>query len=416
MKIGILLWELDIAGGTQRQALCLARELSRMGDEVTVYCVKADSGKCYPELMSSLRVEVLKDCVGFEKAPTVPIPFVHRFTGNDLETRCNRRIADLLPQDLDLLNVHDTTVYSAAYFWKKRTGRPVVWMMNDLPWLLDCSWRRGRPWKVFLRLLDGKEWVRRRHCRYVRSFEFVLVLDRRERDRLSESAGKAAIPIVSGLDLDAFPFHPRPAPSAAEPFRILSNAIFFPHRRLEDIVAALEILHRRGIGFHWTHIGTDVRDLPYARRIYAEVARAGLSSFVDFLGEVPEDRLCSLFREVDAFLFPNAPQTWGLAVFQAMACGTPAIVSRGAGASEVLTHGKNALLVDPFSPAQIADAVQRLRENEELWKSLHVESRRFVEENIRWNLYAKSMKAVFMRATRACSPGGDAAVASGETQ
>jgi glycosyltransferase involved in cell wall biosynthesis len=137
--------------------------------------------------------------------------------------------------------------------------------------------------------------------------------------------------------------------------------------------------------------------MPYARRIYAEVARAGLSSFVDFLGEVPEDRLCSLFREADAFVFPNSPQTWGLAVFQAMACGTPAIVSRGAGASEVLTHGKNAILVDPFSPAQIADAVERLRENEGLWESLHVEGRRFVEENIRWDLYAERVREVFSR-------------------
>jgi len=397
MKIGILLWELDIAGGTQRQALCLARELSRMGDDVTVYCVKADSEKCYPELMSSLRVEVLRDRIGFDKTPTVPIPFVHRFTGNDLEARYNRRIADLLPQDLDLLNVHDTVVYPAAYFWKKRTGRPVVWMMNDIPWVLDCSWRRGRPWKVFLRLLDGKDLVRRRHCRYVRSFETVLVLDRRERDKLFESAGKEAIPVVSGLDLDAFPFHPRAAHTGAQPFRILSNAIFYPHRRLEDIVAALEILHRRGIGFHWTHIGTDLRDIPYARRIYAEVARAGLSSFVEFLGEVPEDRLLSGFREADVFLFPNSPQTWGLAVFQAMACGTPAIVSRGAGASEVLTHGKNAILVDPFSPAQIADAVELLRENAELWKSLHSEGRLFVEENIRWDLYSAQLREVFSR-------------------
>lgn len=396
MKIGILLWELDIAGGTQRQALCLARELSHMGDDVTVYCLKADPGKCYPEIMSSLRVEVLKDRVGYNEAATGPIPpFRQRFTGHDLETRYNRRIADLLPKDMDLLNVHDYTVYPAAYFWKKRTGRPVVWMMNDIPWLLDRSWRRGRPWKVFLRLLSGKEWVRRRHCAYVRSFESVLVLDQRDRDKLFESAGKESMLVASGLDLEAFPFHPRTAPLGDRPFRILSNAIFYPHRRLEDIVAALEILHRQGFDFHWTHIGTDVRDRLYAEQIYRDVARSGLSPFVEFQGEVPEDRLCSCFREADAFVFPNTPQSWGLAVFQAMASGTPVIVSRGSGAARLLTAGKNAILVDPFSPAQIADAIETLKKQGAFWQLLHVEGRRFVERHVRWDLYAKTLREVF---------------------
>lgn len=36
MRIGILLRELDVSGGTQRHALCLARALRRMGEDVSV--------------------------------------------------------------------------------------------------------------------------------------------------------------------------------------------------------------------------------------------------------------------------------------------------------------------------------------------------------------------------------------------
>jgi glycosyltransferase involved in cell wall biosynthesis len=63
-----------------------------------------------------------------------------------------------------------------------------------------------------------------------------------------------------------------------------------------------------------------------------------------------------------------------------------------------LTHGRNALLVDPFSPRQIAEAVEELARNDHLWESLHREGRRFVEETIRWDRYAESVMEIFLQA------------------
>jgi glycosyltransferase involved in cell wall biosynthesis len=75
-----------------------------------------------------------------------------------------------------------------------------------------------------------------------------------------------------------------------------------------------------------------------------------------------------------------------------MACGTPAIVSKGAGASEVLTDGVDSLLVDPARPELIADAVRRLAGAPNEWERISAAGRRFVEENIRWDVYAMKMK------------------------
>jgi len=396
MKIGILLRELDVSGGTQRQAICLARELRRLGDEVTVFGLQVDVGRCFPELIKGLTVVPLLDYASnMAKTPWLLKAF-GRFSGKGPAFLAARRMAENLPGDLDILNVHEYEAYLAAIYWKRLTRKPIVWMMNDFPEELYPQWNAKRPWRRVERLIDGKAWETRLRRDMVREFDKVLALSKMEGRKFAREIGIAPETVVSGLDIDAFAFKPRTAPDRG-PLRLFSNALLYPHRRMEDIVDAAMILVDRGIDFSWVHAGDMSRAPSYAAKIRRRIADAGLSERVRLLGSVSEVRLVSEFRNADVFLFPNTPQSWGLAVFQAMACGTPVIVSRGAGASEVLTHHKNALLVDPCSPGQIADAVDRLRADHALWDSLHREGRKFVEENIRWDLYAARMREIFTR-------------------
>jgi glycosyltransferase involved in cell wall biosynthesis len=122
------------------------------------------------------------------------------------------------------------------------------------------------------------------------------------------------------------------------------------------------------------------------------VKSAGIAEHCRFLGKVSDAEMVKMYQAADVFVFPNSPQTWGLAVFEAMACGTPVVVSRGAGASEVLTDGVNGYLVDPASPDQMAAAIRRIAENPADWVRLSREGRRFVEENITWVQYGRKMR------------------------
>lgn len=399
MRVGILLRELDVSGGTQRQAICLARELGRMGDDVTIFGLQVDVSRCFPDLMKGLRVVSLADCVR-GRSGTAWLPTAcRRFSGNGPAFLAARRIAQDLPGDLDVLNVHEYEAYLAAIYWKRLTRRPIVWMMNDLPAELSRQWDPRRPWRRVERLLDGKAWETRLRRKMVREIDKVLALSHMEGEKYTREIGIATETVVSGLDIDFFAFKPRTAPDR-RPLRLFSNAMLYPHRRMEDIVDAAMTLVDRGIDFSWVHAGDMARAPSYAAKVRRRIAEAGLEGRTSLLGGVSDARLVAEFREADIFLFPNTPQSWGLAVFQAMACGTPVIVSRGAGASEVLTHGKNALLVDPCSPGQIADGVERLLTEHSLWDSLHREGRRFVEENIRWDLYAARMREIFRRMVR----------------
>ena len=50
MNIAIVLWEANIKGGTQRQALELANNLQAIGHHVDVFAYYYNIEKCYTEL------------------------------------------------------------------------------------------------------------------------------------------------------------------------------------------------------------------------------------------------------------------------------------------------------------------------------------------------------------------------------
>ena len=78
-----------------------------------------------------------------------------------------------------------------------------------------------------------------------------------------------------------------------------------------------------------------------------------------------------------------------------MSCGTPTIVSKGCGASEVLEDMETSLLINPFSPNEIAQKIILLKNNPNLVKKISRRGRIFVENNILWEKYTNNMLKIF---------------------
>jgi glycosyltransferase involved in cell wall biosynthesis len=267
-------------------------------------------------------------------------------------------------------------------------------MMNDFPGAAIPSRRfRSNFLDGLFNSVTGKRWIRQWYRNAVRRLDKVVVLDDRiSRRYLEELFQVLPVIIRSGLDLQKFRWEPRPSYRGGRPFALVSNGILLPHRRLEDIAEAVAILAKEGFDAVWSHSGTAELHPGYAGFVLGRVKELGISGRCNFLGKVSDKDLVESYRSADAFVFPNSPQTWGLAVFEAMACGTPVVVSRGAGASEVLTDGVDSLLVDPAHPDQIAEAVRRLAGDPAEWERFSGAGRKFVEENIRWDIYAAKMR------------------------
>jgi glycosyltransferase involved in cell wall biosynthesis len=98
------------------------------------------------------------------------------------------------------------------------------------------------------------------------------------------------------------------------------------------------------------------------------IQRNRVTESVYFAGRVPEAQLPSLYRSAEALVFASLYEGFGLPVLEAMACGTPVITSNTTALPEVA--GDAAVLVDPTSVDQIAEAMGRINRDSSLRKSL----------------------------------------------
>ena len=95
--------------------------------------------------------------------------------------------------------------------------------------------------------------------------------------------------------------------------------------------------------------------------IFQRVKELGLGTRVLFPGYVSEADLPSLYTLAEVFAFPSLYEGFGLPPLEAMACGTPVVVSRASSLPEVV--GEAGCLVDPLSVEEIAGALQGLLES-----------------------------------------------------
>lgn len=96
---------------------------------------------------------------------------------------------------------------------------------------------------------------------------------------------------------------------------------------------------------------------------FAEIATGlGIGERVRFLP--PTNQIARFYAAADAFVFPTTYDAFGMVVLEAMAMGCPVIVSRDAGAAELIDDGRDGLLLDdPFDPRQSAAYLRRLEED-----------------------------------------------------
>ncbi len=85
---------------------------------------------------------------------------------------------------------------------------------------------------------------------------------------------------------------------------------------------------------------------------------------VIILGWVEEDDLPYIFNKARAFVLPSLYEGFGIPVLQAMACGTPTLISDIEVLHEVAQD--SALFFDRFSPVDLSEKIEVILNNEEL--------------------------------------------------
>lgn len=149
---------------------------------------------------------------------------------------------------------------------------------------------------------------------------------------------------------------------------ILCVGTIEPRKNITGLLRAFNLLRKNygatdtvlalagGTGWLYDEVTTTVHEL-------------GLTDSVRFLGRVSDEALHKLYVGARCHVHPAYYEGFGLPPLEAMACGTPTIVSNVSSLPEVVQDA--ALLVDPKSDEEIAVAMNRLLTDD----GLHAEMR-----------------------------------------
>lgn len=145
-----------------------------------------------------------------------------------------------------------------------------------------------------------------------------------------------------------------------EKYKLPENYLFYPaqfwqHKNHENLLKAVSILKNRGENVFLVLSGSKKN---YYDNIVQLINSLDLNDNVKILGYVPNEDMCSLYRNAFALVFVSLIGPTNIPPLEAMLLGCPVICSNKYAMPEQI--GDAGLLIDPNDPEDIAKKIQRL--------------------------------------------------------
>jgi glycosyltransferase involved in cell wall biosynthesis len=116
-----------------------------------------------------------------------------------------------------------------------------------------------------------------------------------------------------------------------------------------------------------------------------------LEKNVTFLGKVNSSQARKLYSSADCFVMPSLSEPFGLVALEAIAHGTPVVISKQSGVSEVVGHG---FKVDFWDTDKMADCVLTILREQPLAMQLRSEAPKSLS-HLRWERQAGHVRSVY---------------------
>lgn len=138
-------------------------------------------------------------------------------------------------------------------------------------------------------------------------------------------------------------------------------------------------------------------DGPHLPAIKRRVDRLGIADHCYFTGFVPIDVRNRLFRVADVAVFPSLYEPFGIVALEAMAAGTPVVVSNVGGLAEVVEHAKTGILVYPNDVDSLVWGVLHTLRHPEWAKVRAKIAHRVAIDQYSWRAIARQTLRVYER-------------------
>lgn len=138
-------------------------------------------------------------------------------------------------------------------------------------------------------------------------------------------------------------------------------------KNVPNAIRAIALLRERGR----TDIRMKIAGRGPDRAALEELARTlGVSELIEFLGGIADEALPGFYAHARMLVYCPVDEPFGLVPLEAAAVNTPVIVSDHGGPAETILDQVTGLHANPFDPASIAGAIERLWDDEALCRRL----------------------------------------------
>ncbi len=320
-----------------------------------------------------------------------------------------RKIAqDLARQDCDIIHVHNFSQFV-----------PVIRAFNPRAKIvlhMHCEWLSQLDRSIIEHRLKDVDLV-------IGCSDYIVT---KVRARLPEIGRRCQV-VYNGVDNDIFLQRngkdalPDKSQSIREDKRVLFVGRVSPEKGLHDLLSAFELV-QKAIPNTCLDIVGSVGSSPYEFivMISEEPSVMDLSVFydgllksdnyynylkqhlfdhlaehVEFAGPVSHERVIDFYNRADVLVNPSLSEAFGMSLVEAMASETPVVATRTGGMPEIVENGVTGLLVDPADPDQLAAAILRILDNQELGLSMGKAGRIRAVEHFSWNKIAADLLELY---------------------
>jgi len=199
----------------------------------------------------------------------------------------------------------------------------------------------------------------------------------------------AAIDVIpNGVELERF----GPAETAQEPqiLRLLTVGRLSVTKRVQILIDAVEIMHRKGCEVHFKIVGGG----QLLQKLKQIVSEKNLANIIEFTGRIDAEDMPQVYRQNDIFISASSAEGMSNAMLEAMASSLPIITTRCEGTEELIAD--NGLVVENANAEEIAKAVKTLVDDRQLYKQMSIAARRQAEK-FTWSRAAEKYLTLYER-------------------
>lgn len=141
--------------------------------------------------------------------------------------------------------------------------------------------------------------------------------------------------------------------------------------------------------------GDSTQDKLGIKKLKTLANELGVQDKITWKNYIADEDLANVYRSANIFAMPSRYEPFGMVAIEAMACGTPAVVTVHGGLNDLIDFGNQALFADPHRAVEFGVMMAMHLQYPTLRNEISVEGARFARRNFGWTGIAKRILEKF---------------------